>query len=498
VFRGRSNGDVKTYDSGMVVRTLGEHGSFRLSDAVTGVLVFGATGSGKTSGPARYLAHGYLAHGFGGVVLCAKAEERMQWERWAQDTERTDDLIIIRRDALHCFNPLDWEADRKSDGGGIAINVVALLDELIGAVSGQGMRSGGDNAKFFEDALHHLSVHLIGLVLLVPRLRMSFSLLCDMLMSAPRSRAEAESEEWWRTSVCAQVLDEASIATTESGDAEAQADFQGHRDYWLIEFPALAERTRSIVTMSFSMLVQPFTLRPLRRLLAEKTTVVPEDTFKGKIIIVDLPVQQYGLAGRIANLTWKYCFQQAVMRRIGAQFHGNNVQNMRPVFLWADEAQNFVTEYDSVYQAVARSASGCTVYLTQNREMLRRVLGSDDTVDSLLGNLQSKWFCQNAGSTNEWAAKLLGERWVKVRTGSSGTSTSGAQGGSNVNVGSSVSWDRRYYIEPSRFTTLKRGGPHNGNKVEAVLYNGGQQFVNPADSSERVPYALLTLSQSDD
>lgn len=74
-------------------------------------------------------------------------------------------------------------------------------------------------------------------------------------------------------------------------------------------------------------------------------------------------------------------------------------------FLRADEAQNFVTNFDAEYQAVARSAGGCSVYLTQNRESYRLVLGNNDAVDSLLGNLQCKMFCQNAGDTNEWAAK---------------------------------------------------------------------------------------------
>ena len=54
------------------------------------------------------------------------------------------------------------------------------------------------------------------------------------------------------------------------------------------------------------------------------------------------------------------------------------------------------------------------MYLTQNRESFRRVLGDDDAVDSLLGNMQCKIFCQNSGDTNEWAAKLLGERWTTV------------------------------------------------------------------------------------
>ena len=38
---------------------------FRLSDALTGVVVLGATGSGKTSGPAKNVALGYLAANFG-------------------------------------------------------------------------------------------------------------------------------------------------------------------------------------------------------------------------------------------------------------------------------------------------------------------------------------------------------------------------------------------------------------------------------------------------
>ena len=59
------------------------------------------------------------------------------------------------------------------------------------------------------------------------------------------------------------------------------------------------------------------------------------------------------LAGRLASLAWKYCFQVAVLRRM--QPTGRK-SFLRPVFLWADEAQNFVTKFDAEYQAVARSA----------------------------------------------------------------------------------------------------------------------------------------------
>jgi hypothetical protein len=163
---------------------------------------------------------------------------------------------------------------------------------------------------------------------------------------------------------------------------------------------------------------------------------------------------------------------------------------LRPVFLWADEAQNFITEQDSEYQAVARSAGGCTVYLTQNRESYLRVLGNGSAVDSLLGNLQAKFFCQNSGDTNEWAAKLLGERWLYVTGTSIGSSESGDKPGSSSGVNRSE--QKRYFVEPSLFTILKRGGPAHNFQVEAIVYNGGHRFPN---GSESLPYKFLTFNQ---
>lgn len=41
----------------------------------------------------------------------------------------------------------------------------------------------------------------------------------------------------------------------------------------------------------------------------------PEAAFDGRILIIDLPVQEFRLAGRVANLAWKYCFQVTVLRK---------------------------------------------------------------------------------------------------------------------------------------------------------------------------------------
>lgn len=464
----------------------GKHSCFRIADALTGVSVLGATGSGKTSGPAKSLAYAYLAAGFGGLVLCAKAEERRMWEKWVAAAGRSNDLIIVNVSGRHRFNFLDWEASRAGDGGGLTINIVALLDEIGGAIAGATGQNESD--RFWRDALHHLNTNLVDLPLFAG-LPVSLPLMRSIATTAPQSMDEANDPKWQQASTCAAILREADEKTREADD-DTRADFEECRNYWQMEYPALSEKTRSIITLSFSMLARPFVTRPLRKLFATDTTLTPEDTFNGKIIVIDLPVQEFRLAGRVANLAWKYCFQVAVLRRTPPTTPGSY---LRPVFLWADESQNFVTFRDAEYQAVARSAGGCTVYLTQNRESYRRVLGNNDAVDSLLGNLQAMFFCQNAGETNEWAAKLLGQHWLEVTSTNVGTRV---EKENQVNAGVTRAQQRRFFIEPATFTTLKRGGERNGFLVEAVVYNGGNPFTTIVNGkAETLPYTILSFDQ---
>jgi hypothetical protein len=457
---------------------------------LTGVFICGATGSGKTSGPAKHLAFGYLAAGFGGIVLTAKKDEVTMWKAWAAETGREDDLVIINASGDWRFNFMEWEASRPEEGGGLGINIVNLLDEIATAISGN--TEGGGNSKFWEDALHHLNTNLVDLALLAGR-KVTLPVLRSILTTAAIQPEQVLDEVWQNKSECAKAIDEADRKTT-NADPNARANFEQCRDYWLLEYPNLNEKTRSIITLTFSMLVHPLITPPLRQIFSTDTNIQPEDTFDGKIIIVDWPVQEYRLVGRIANLAIKYCFQIAVLRRVQP---ADRQSFLRPVFLWADEAQNFVSKFDSEYQAVARSAGGCSVLLTQNRESFRRVLKNYDAVDSLLGNLQCKIFCQNSGETNEWASKLLGERWLHITNTNVGQSHNDMVQQQQQNAGNHTSGvtrteQRRFFVEPARFTTLKRGGALNNFQVEAIVYNGGNLFH---DGRESLPYKFITYNQ---
>jgi NAD(P)-dependent dehydrogenase (short-subunit alcohol dehydrogenase family) len=65
-----------------------------LDDAYMGTFIVGGTGSGKTSGSGRAIAHAFLRAGFGGLVLCAKPEEADLWRRYAAETGRRKSLVI--------------------------------------------------------------------------------------------------------------------------------------------------------------------------------------------------------------------------------------------------------------------------------------------------------------------------------------------------------------------------------------------------------------------
>ena len=59
---------------------------------------------------------------------------------------------------------------------------------------------------------------------------------------------------------------------------------------------------------------------------------------------------------------------------------------------------------------------------------------------------------------------------------------------------SQTSEQRRYYVEPAEFATLKRGGVLNGLQVETILYNGAYRFTDRV-TGEFLPDKRLTFNQ---
>lgn len=65
----------------------------------------------------------------------------------------------------------------------------------------------------------------------------------------------------------------------------------------------------------------------LRELFTTTTNIFPEFTHNGVVILLDLPVHEYGKTGQFVQSIFKYVWQKATERR-------DKTENMTPVFFY--------------------------------------------------------------------------------------------------------------------------------------------------------------------
>ena len=482
----------------------GEDHSYSLRTAYSGTVCFGATGSGKTSGVGALLRSTFLSsgsgkpvpEGMGGVILTAKASDQAEWVDAIKKAGRLDDLFIFggpegRRDAR--FDFCEWQATRGGEGSGQILNTQLLLSEIAIAAErargNTGAGQGGGDSAYFQTQLATLLTWLL-LLVVTARIPPTIGTMSALMDSAPENIAALKSKDW-QAGGMGQVLAMLAQDCGPGCDSERRADIENLFAFFTAKWPSLNQRPRSIVEGMFSAMCSPFLQQPLRALFTGgKSTITPEACFDGTLVLVDIPVLQNQAVGAVCAQCWKYCFQQAVMQRSG------KTEALRPAFLWADEFQNFVTARDAEYQAVARGLASPTVYLTQQIQSLSRVLG-EDTTENLLANLQTKFFGQNAGATNEWASNLIGSRYVWEDTLNMGGGAShdigGLPQGHSGHTGITRSRQLRPYVLPAEFLTLRTGGPLNDREVDTIVFSGGRTFAG--ENGERVPYKRLTFRQ---
>ena len=441
--------------------------------ACSGTAIFGETGSGKTSGSGAAIARSFLRAGFGGLVLCSKPEERRIWERLARECGRETHLIIFGADQPHRFNFLTYEQTRQSRGGGQVENLVELLMKATEFAEGRPSLAG--EADFWERASREMLRAAISILTLAQE-PLSLEAIKKVITEAPQSIEEAESEQWQQSSYCAQMIAKGQENATSPRDHH---DWMSSGRYWMQQFAALADRTRSSVVATFTSVADSLNHGIAWELFGTETNVVPEVTYKhGAIIILDLPLQEYFAVGRLCQSLFKYLFQRAMLQR-DVELHP------RPVFLWCDEAQNFLSADDARFQSVARSSRVCSVLLSQSTSGYYALLkGSGrDEINALLGNLTTKVFHANSDqNTNQYAADLIGKHWRSVAN----YSTSRSTGNSNSSAGGSQ--QLVYKIEPVEFTTLRKGGPQNNLEVDAVVYQGGRAWTASSDTYMRTVF----------
>ncbi|HRH03868.1 MAG TPA: TraM recognition domain-containing protein [Bacteroidia bacterium] len=491
-----------------------------IRNAVEGVQIFGGIGSGKTSGSGRLIALKFLNNGFGGLVLTAKPDERILWTEYCKQTNRLNDLIIIEPNGKNIFNFLDFEYKNSSLLNNSTDNIVQVLKTVIRA--GEEKSASKSDDPFWESALDMLLCSIIDLCILAYN-KLSIRDVFEVVQTIPKyedvlkaemasknkdGNKKAEEEEAEETAytkaykaaqnkVLAQVdawrdaQPPEIVEKLREGNAMEEAidsnipDARLFRDlahFFKEQYIPLSEKTRSIVDFSFTAFLSRFLRDPIYSTFCKETSnVTPNDSLNGKIILIDFPVKKFHKIGHDVQILFKYIWQRAMEKR-------DINQNPRPVFLWADEAQNFLHEHDADYQATARSSKIATVYISQNLPNYYANMGggkAEYKVKSFLGTLGTKIFHANADIvTNNYASELIGEAEAESTSETDTVGDSLSHGETR-----SISFQKR--LRPESMIRLRTGGPQYNFIVDGILHHQGRLFINNKGKG----YAKIAFSQ---
>lgn len=334
---------------------------------------------------------------------------------------------------------------------------------------------------YWEGAARELLRNLIR-VFRVAGARVTLDRLRTFITEAPQDEKALEGGNYQPGSLFSRLLSDA--VRLSRGTPNVVPIDQAHM-YWKTDFPRLNAKTRSTVISHLTSMIDLFFEPSIWDLFCGETTITPQAVFDGALIVVDLPIERNQSIGRLAAIIYKHFFQLAVTRRIEPKG-----PSRRPVLLWVDEAQNFTTPHDSVFQATARGSKATTVYLTQNISNYYAQAGGDRyRVDGFFSCLNTKIFhANNDPATNQWAAEMIG-KVMKYRANVS-IRNEPQQGGPSFwsiphGPQSTVSTNQQmdYEVQPAEFAKLRTGGihpdrPEDDLQVDGYLMKSGARFSN--------------------
>ena len=472
----------------------GNDDHFYLVDALEGVCITGGVGSGKSSGSGAHLARSYLQAGFGGLVLCAKSNEADRWTRLAKETGRGQDVIRFDASGQHRFNIMDYTVATLGRDGFDQNLSAALIAASEAAKVVKSTGGGGDN-PFFRDAAEELLLHALPM-LKVTRPRLELRELMRFIDTAPSSPEEARSEDWQKRSFCSEVLLTCGDMA-DKGNAEAERVAEEHADYWLVRFPAMGDKTRSSIVATLTSTLNGLLSGKVHELFCTDTTLVPELSQEGAIIVLDMSIHEFGPVGAIMQTVFKSLWMKAIQQR-------RIEKGMRPCFLWIDECQYFLGSggEDSEFLSTSREYGACPVYITQDLSTFFAAMGGDNAEHrgkQLVAKFQTRIFHANTDHvTNQFASDIIGK--VKKQRVSRGTN-SGINNSKNDDAGVMAGGGRSrghsqnietyddYDIHPEYFgNELRTGGKANRFRVDAILIRSARKWMASGSNRLKVTF----------
>jgi type IV secretory pathway TraG/TraD family ATPase VirD4 len=443
-----------------------------LRGLLSNLIIFGRTGSGKTSGSGRALLRGILNHPrSGGILLANKPEDRHDFERLAQETGRLNDVLWFSSQEALRFNVLDHV--HRVSGGNTAEIVACLMTVGETLKNGGANRRGGEDADFWRKLSEETLYHAVQVLKLAEQ-RVTSADLQRFLNGAARSADDLRSETW-RQDFHSQVL-KAALAVEQSPretlDTEAAVEFYLH--HW----PHLADRTRSSIEVGVNSILFVFNTGLARELISTATNFDIGQLAHGKWLFVDTSPSVLGDAGLLVGASLKYVVERDILRRDARAGEGFTV-------VWLDEYAQWATSFEArTFLPMCRSHRGCLVALTQSVHGLRATLGgaNEHEANALLANFHHRIFhALGSAEDADFASSLVGKRHRLLLGGSLAPAESIGDElwGGRSRFTSSFSQQLEAVIQPRAFLNgLRCGGPENQCLTDVIIVRTGEPFAH--------------------
>lgn len=491
--------------------------TYSARDACGAIHFWGGIGGGKTSA-AHVVAGAYLRAGMGACITATKSEDISLWQRYANAHGRANSLVEF--DGINeSYNFLDHVlAQQGIEGVGTVTECLMRVIDAARKASGTASHGGGE--VFWEDSTREALRYTIP-ALYAADGSVSIPGIIRFVSTAPANLKEPTDRAWQERSFMYKKL---NAALCEPKVPLSKAALNNAITYWSERWAATPEKTKGNVVATISATLDRFNHGRLQRAFCGRmTTVVPELSYGGALLLLAMPTTLWGEDALIAQQLFKFMWQRTALSRNSL----DERHRERFLFLWSDEAQDLVNSYDYEFLSLCRSSKCCVTYLTQSLPTYFAKIGGDNPRDAALalaGKFMSHVFCSNScAETNEFAAKTIGrvptrhdnysrgnstnlnrgmsaganENWGSssnyggsygsgghsISNGGGSTSGSGNNWGENRGRGTSRNESRgysesmEYAIEPGDFgRDLLTGGPANGNIVTAVWFQAGRIF----------------------
>jgi len=378
----------------------------------TGLIVFGSTGSGKTSACA-YPFLDQLAkykkesadERIGGLILDVKGDFWKEALAVLERNGRKGDTVVIKPGSGYYFNPVHYpHLDSK-----------IIAERLYSVLENMNSNDGRQDAFWKDKSINLLSnsISLIRLCLGYVTLNDVYEIISD---EGKLNNMLGYAQNLIKAKTKAKNGTEAVFNDTGSNEIKLAVSYFAGADY-----AGLDERTKAIIKSESLRVCSDF-IKPAFK----ETFCAPEQKLNfpgfheavngGKIVILNMPESSYGLTGKIIGIMLKLDYFRTVLNRVYKAVTDDAVNTKRPVLFICDEYQNYVTsgdiESDAEFFARCRQSKAINIVLTQSYSSLKLKLGSEEKLNSLIGNIRSSlWLALSDDYSKEKASKICDKEY---------------------------------------------------------------------------------------